>query len=436
MATPTTGIFDSDHPPSRDLVSDCVHCGFCLPACPTYVLWQTEMDSPRGRITLMRLGLDDEAALSEGFVRHIDTCLGCMACVTACPSGVRYDQLIEATRPQVERHAARSTGDRLFRKLICSLFPYPNRLRWVGLQLWAYQQLGLQRLTRASGLLTLLPSRLRAMEAIAPAISWSDLWVRLPTHVPAAGERRRRVGLLLGCVQRVFFSDVNAATARVLSAEGCEVTIPPQQGCCGALMLHAGLTHEAAAMARRLIDAFDAADVDIIVVNAAGCGSTLKQYGELLRDDPLYASRAAALAEKCKDISEVLAELEPRAPRHPLPIRVAYHDACHLEHAQGIKVQPRHVLATIPDLEVRDIPEGSLCCGSAGIYNLVEPDTARELGERKARQIATTEVDVVVSGNPGCLLQISLGMAQGGRRLPARHLVELVDASIQGKDVV
>ena len=436
MTTPTTGIFDSDRPPSRDLVSDCVHCGFCLPACPTYVLWQKEMDSPRGRIYLMRLGLDDETALSEGFARHIDTCLGCMACVTACPSGVRYDQLIEATRPQLERHADRSTADRLFRKLIFSLFPYPSRLRWVGFKLWAYQTLGLQRLTRASGLLSWLPPRLRAMEAIAPAISWSGLWARLPTHVPAAGEKRRRVGLLLGCVQRVFFSDVNAATARVLAAEGCEVEIPPQQGCCGALMLHAGLAGEATAMARRLIDAFDAADVDTIVINAAGCGSTLKQYGDLLRDDPVYASRAAALAKKCKDISEVLAELEPRAPRHPLPLRVAYHDACHLEHAQGIRLQPRQVLATIPALEVRDIPEGSLCCGSAGIYNLVEPDTARELGDRKARQIATTDADAVVSSNPGCLLQISRGMAQGNRQLPTRHLVELVDASIQGKSVV
>ena len=435
MATATTGIFDSDHPPSRDLVSDCVHCGFCLPACPTYVLWQKEMDSPRGRIYLMRLGLDDETELSEGFVRHIDTCLGCMACVTACPSGVRYDQLIEATRPQVERQTDRSITDRLFRKLIFSLFPYPGRLRWVGLKLWAYQKLGLQWLARTSGLLKFLPPRLRALEAIAPAISWSGLWARLPSHVPAVGERRRRVGLLLGCVQRVFFSDVNAATVRVLSAEGCEVTIPPQQGCCGALMLHAGLAHEAAAMARRLIDAFDAAEVDTVVVNAAGCGSTLKQYGQLLKDDPAYANRAAALAEKCKDISEVLAELDPRAPRHPLPLRVAYHDACHLEHAQSIRVQPRKVLATIPELEVRDIPEGSLCCGSAGIYNLVEPDTARELGERKARQIATTNADAVVSSNPGCLLQISLGMAQEGQQLPTRHLVELVDASIQGKDI-
>ena len=431
--TTATGVFDTEHPPSGDLVSDCVHCGFCLPVCPTYVLWQKEMDSPRGRIHLMRLGLEGEIELSDGFVRHIDTCLGCMACVTACPSGVRYDRLIEATRPQVERHGSRSMADRLFRRLIFVLFPYPARLRWVGLTLWVYQRLGLQRLARASGLLTLLPARLQAIEAVAPQSSLRTAWASLPTRVPAVGEPRRRVGLLLGCVQRIFFADINTATARVLAAEGCDVVAPAGQGCCGALMLHAGLEREAAAMARRLIDAFEGLEVDTIVINAAGCGSTLKEYGYLLRDDSAYASRASAFAAKCRDISEVLAELEPKAPRHAVPLRVAYHDACHLQHAQGITAQPRQVLATIPQLEICDIPEGGLCCGSAGIYNLVEPDTARELGERKARNVVTTGADAVVSSNPGCLLQLRSGLAQVGRPLPTLHLVELLDASIQGR---
>ena len=409
-----------------------MHCGFCLPACPTYVLWQTEMDSPRGRIHLMRVGLEGHAELSDGFVRHIDTCLGCMACVTACPSGVQYDRLIEATRPQVERLGTRSIGDRLFRRLVFWLFPYPERLRWVTLGVWVYQKLGPQRLAQATGLLKLLPARLRAVEATAPPVALGEMWARFPEHVRPAGPPRRRVGLILGCVQRVFFSEVNRATARVLAAEGCEVVIPPAQGCCGALPMHAGIEPDAEAMARQTIDAFEAANVDTIVINAAGCGSTLKQYGHLLRDDPVYAERAAAFAGKCKDVSELLAELEPRAPRHPISWKVAYHDACHLQHAQGITSPPRAVLGTIPQLEIRDVPEAGLCCGSAGIYSLVEPETARELGLRKARNILTTDADAVVSSNPGCLLQLRRGLAQAGRPLPIRHLVEVVDASIRG----
>lgn len=390
------------------------------------------MDSPRGRIHLMRLGLEGAVEIGDGFARHIDSCLGCMACLTACPSGVKYDRLIEATRPQVERHRPRALGDRLFRWLIFSLFPYPRRLRWAAVGLWAYQRLGLQRLLHATGLLRLLPTRLQAMEGVAPAIALRRAWTPTPVTPTVAGETRQRVGLLLGCVQRVFFGDVNAATARVLAAEGCQVVAPPDQGCCGALMLHSGLDRQAAQMARRLIDAFEGTDVDTIVVNAAGCGSTLKEYGSLLSDDPDYAARAASFAAKCRDVSEVLAELEPQAPRRPVNLRVAYHDACHLQHAQGVTQQPRSVLATIPGLEICEIPEAGLCCGSAGIYNLVEPETARELGDRKARNVMTTGADAIVSSNPGCLLQLQSSLAACGQTRPAFHLVELVDASIAG----
>ncbi len=432
-----TGSFDAHHPPSADELADCVHCGFCLPACPTYVLWNTEMDSPRGRIHLMKVALEGKAALTPEFAQHIDSCLGCMACVTACPSGVQYERLIEATRPQIERHTPRSLGDRLFRQLVFSLFPYPARLRWVALVLWIYQRLGLQWLARTSGLLRLLPARLRAMEAVAPPITIAGAWSSLPAVVPAVGTPRLRVGLLLGCVQRVFFGDVDAATARVLSAEGCDVVVPPDQGCCGALMLHAGRDDEAAQMARRFIDVFEAAaaDVDAIVINAAGCGSSLKTYGHLLRDDPAYAARAEALAAKCKDVSEVLASLEPRAPRHPVPMTVAYHDACHLQHAQRITAEPRTVLASIPEVDVREIPEGGLCCGSAGIYNLVEPEAASQLGARKARNVLSTGAEAIVSSNPGCLLQLQSGLAGAGQPLPTLHLVELLDASIRGTSV-
>ena len=390
------------------------------------------MDSPRGRIHLMRVGLEGKTTLSTGLTRHFDTCLGCMACLTACPSGVQYDKLLEATRSQIERHDTRTLADRFFRRLIFSLFPYPKRLRWLALQLWVYQATGLQWLLRSTGLLRLLPARLHAMESMIPAVSLATAWSTPPVHLVTEGEPRRRVGLFLGCVQRVFFSDVNAATARVLAAEGCEVVIPSQQGCCGALFLHAGLDEDAAAMARRFIDAFEGSEVDRVVVNSAGCGSILKEYGHLLRDDPDYGARAKAFAAKCKDISEVLTEIEPRALRHPLPLRVTYHDACHLQHAQGITKEPRQVLATIPNLDVRDIPEGGLCCGSAGIYNLVEPNTARELGELKVSQLLETDPEAIVSSNPSCLLQLKSTLEHRGQSLPTLHLVELLDASIRG----
>jgi len=423
-------IFDASHPPSQELVEDCVHCGFCLPACPTYLLWGEEADSPRGRIYLMRAGLEGRAAWSESYQRHFDTCLGCMACLTACPSGVKYDRLIEATRPQVERHGRRTLRDRAFRRLIFEIFPHPSRLRALAWPLWLYQRSGLRSLIHASGLLKMLPARLAAMERLLPDLSASTLRHRAAARMAARGTSRRRVGLLLGCVQRVFFPHVNDATARVLAAEGCDVEMPAAQGCCGALMLHAGRDADAAAAARRLIDVFDSAGVDYVAINAAGCGSAMKSYGDLLRDDPAYAERARAFAAKCVDVSELLADLEPRATRHPLPMRVAYHGACHLQHAQGVSAQPRDLLRSIPGIELREIPESDVCCGSAGIYNLLEPDTAARLRDRKVQHLLTTDAEVVVSGNPGCLMQIASGLELAGRTIRTMHLVELVDLSL------
>ncbi|HLX09091.1 MAG TPA: glycolate oxidase subunit GlcF [Thermoanaerobaculia bacterium] len=425
--------FDDRHPPAAELYKKCVHCGFCLPTCPTYAIWGEEMDSPRGRIHLMKLGAEGKANLTDSFVQHFDRCLGCMACVTSCPSGVRYDLLIEATRAQLQRRYRRSPGETLHRGLIFGLFPYPGRLRAALLPAWAYQASGLRALVRATRLVQLLPRKLRAMEALLPALSLRELGARLPPeHVPAQGAVRKRVGLLAGCVQRVLFSEVNAATVRVLAAEGCEVVIPREQGCCGALMVHAGLEERALAFARRLIDVFEEAGVDTIVVNAAGCGSSMKEYGHLLRDDPRYAERARAFAARCKDISEVLAELEPRAVRQPLPLRVAYHDACHLQHAQGVRAEPRRMLGTIPELELVEIPDAALCCGSAGIYNLVQPEAAAELGDRKVSNCLSTHPDLVVSANPGCLMQLTSGLQRAGRRVPVLHMIELLDAAIQG----
>ena len=422
--------FDAHHPPRRDLVDDCVHCGFCLTTCPTYVLWGEEMDSPRGRIYLMKQGLDGEP-MSDALVRHMDACLGCMACVTACPSGVRYDRLIEDTRAQVERRHERPAGQRLLREAIFALFPYPRRLRLVRGPLRAYQASGLQRLVARSGLLPRLAPTLATLESLAPRLRRVP---RPPRRVPARGARRAVVGVLTGCVQSAFFPDVNAATIRVLAAEGCDVVVPPQ-GCCGALSVHNGREAEAQGFARRLIDRFAAAGVEHVVVNAAGCGSTMKHYARMFHADPAWQARAAAIASKVKDVSELCAELEPRAPRHPLSLRVAYHDACHLSHGQGIRKQPRAVLAAIPGIQLVDVPEPEQCCGSAGVYNLLEPASARAIGRRKADNIQSLNADVLVSANPGCTLQIVSQFAASGARIRTAHPIEVVDASIRGVDL-
>lgn len=428
---PCPSSFDSHHPPAQNLLADCVHCGFCLPACPTYVLWGDEMDSPRGRIYMMQKAANGAAPLDTTFQTHMDNCLGCMACMTACPSGVQYGSLIESTRAQMERNIPRTLQDSLFRRLLFATFPHPARLRLLAIPLFLYQRLGLQSLVRASGLLKLLPARFAAMETLLPTVP-SNFHDAMPTRTAPAGPLRRRVGMLTGCVQQVFFSHVNAATARVLAAEGCEVITPASQPCCGALMVHSGLDQQAAAMARKIIDLFEQANVETIVINAAGCGSTMKEYGNLLSDDPQYAARARAFSAKCKDITEILSDLPPVAPRHPLPLRIAYHDACHLRHAQGIYQQPRDLLAGIPQLEIAEIAESSLCCGSAGVYNLLHPEPAQQLGDRKVANLLATNASALVSANPGCLLQLKSGLARRGEAdLPAFHMVQLLDASIR-----
>ncbi len=422
--------FDAHHPPEKENIDDCVHCGFCLPACPTYVLWGEEMDSPRGRIYMIKKASEGEAPLDNRFRQHMDRCLGCMACMTACPSGVEYNKLIEPVRAQIERNLPRSLSENIFRKLIFATFPHPARLRLMALPLLVYQKSGLRTLMRSSGISKLLPKRLQAMESLLPDVP-SDRH-KLPPLIQAEGVQRRRVGLLSGCVQQVFFAHVNAATARVLAAEGCEVIVPQSQGCCGALMVHSGLEDQAIALAKKMIAAFEDAKVDTVVINSAGCGSSMKEYGYMLRDDPDWSARAVAFSAKCKDISEVLNDLEPRAPRHPLKMRVAYHDACHLQHAQGVHAQPRKLLGGIPELAVAEIPEGSLCCGSAGVYNLLEPDTANQLGDRKVENLLTTGAEAVLSANPGCLLQLMNGLRRRGlKEMPTFHMVELLDASIR-----
>ena len=314
------------------------------------------MDSPRGRIDLMKGIADGVIALDDTSVSHFDACLGCMACMTACPSGVQYDLLIESTRAQIETTYARTPLDKLFRNLIYALFPYPKRLRLMALPLGLYAKSGLQSLVRRSGLLRFLPARLAQLEALSPPIAREQ---KLAAVYPAKTKTaRKRVAMVAGCVQRVFFPGVNDATIEVLTAEGCDVLVPASQGCCGALSLHGGRAAEAKSFARKLILSFERHNVDAIIINAAGCGSTLKQYGELFADDDVMRDRAIAFARKVGDINEFLAELAPIAPRHPISARVAYHDACHLAHAQRIREQPRALLQAIPGLELLEIPPG------------------------------------------------------------------------------
>ena len=448
----------------RGVIKDCVHCGFCLPACPTYQLWAEEMDSPRGRIHLVNQVLDG-AELTAAAAEHFDRCLGCMACMTACPSGVQYDQLIEAARVWTEqarpalpapadgKHAAR---DRAARAAIFALFPYPRRLRAMTGPLRAAQRTRLDRMMARSS----LPGRLSPALGAAMRLAPRDLpsraaAARLPERVQARGPRRAVVGMLTGCVQSVFFPQVNAATARVLALEGCDVIIPRGQGCCGALSLHSGREAEAAAFARAAISEFERAGIDALVVNSAGCGSAMKEYERLLagtdedghaeaeedghaeaeedgRGEAGWAARAAAMSGKVRDFSEFLAELGPVAARNPLPVTAAYHDACHLGHAQRITRQPRELLRAIPGLNLVELPDAGTCCGSAGVYNLLQPEAASELGARKAQAVLDAGAPLLVSANPGCSLQIAAALADRGEQVAVAHVAEMLDASLRG----
>ena len=408
------------------LVDDCVHCGFCLPACPTYKLWGEEMDSPRGRIHLVDQVLAGEP-LDGTPTKHFDACLSCMACVTACPSGVRYGEVIEAVRAEVETRARRPWDERAVRAVIFSLFPYPRRLRLARLPLAFAEATGLRSLLRRTSAAR-LPPFLRAMESLAPAPSPLE---RLPPRVPAQGTCRGAVGLLTGCIQSVFFSRINSATARVLAAEGFDVVVPPGQGCCGALSWHAGREAQAARLAKQTAHVFKQSGVDVVVVNAAGCGSTVKEYSRLVSGGTSAAEEAAWLSSRARDLSEFLVASGTRAPRHAIKTRLAYQDACHLEHGQGIREQPRKLLSEVPGLEVLELADRS-CCGSAGVYNLLQPGTAMDLGDLKAKAVTGTRAELVVSGNVGCLMQIRSALERAGSQVRTAHIAEVLDASIRG----
>jgi glycolate oxidase iron-sulfur subunit len=394
------------------------------------------MDSPRGRVYMMDALNQGEIDLTPVVVSHFDSCLGCLACTTTCPSGVQYDKLIAAMRPQIERNHQRPFVERLYRQFIFGLFPYPNRLRLLLIPLFIYQKLGLQKLIRQTKIVEKVSPHLAAMESNLPELSLSTFQDTLPALIPAQGTQRYRVGMILGCVQKLFFDRVNQATVRVLTANGCEIVIPQSQGCCAALPHHQGQEEQAKTLAREMIDNFANTNVDAIIINAAGCGHTLKEYGELLQDDPDYVQKAINFSAKVKDVQEFLADIKLTTPLSPIstaPLALVYQDACHLLHGQKISVQPRQLLKQIPNITLTEPLDATLCCGSAGVYNMLQPETANELGTQKVRNLVNTGATIIASANPGCTLQIAKHLELQGHQTRILHPIELLDLSIRGK---
>jgi glycolate oxidase iron-sulfur subunit len=411
------------------VVQQCMHCGLCLPTCPTYDATKLERNSPRGRIALMRAIADGRMEPTRGFADEMYFCLGCLACMTACPAGVNYAELFEHARAEAERSRVLHNPRRnLIRNFTLRwLFMDLRRLRLLGWMMRLHQQLGFQALIRKSGVLKLLPKRLQELEAMTPPVQPKFSAALIAPVTPAVGKKKYRVAVLTGCAQDLIFSDVNRDTVEVLARNGCEVVTPPRQDCCGSLHAHNGEWELAKILARRQIDQFPPAQFDAIITNAAGCGSHLKHYSTLLEHDPEYLPRAQEWDRKVKDIHEWLAEIGIEKPSASLqPQTVTYHEACHLCHGQKITAQPRQLLKTIPNLNLIELPESTWCCGSAGIYNLIQPEMANQLLDRKIRHIKSTTAPTVATGNPGCLLQLITGARKHNLPLRVVHPITLL----------
>ncbi len=412
------------------VVQQCMHCGLCLPTCPTYDATKLERHSPRGRIALMRAIADDDLAVTKTFGDEMYYCLGCLACVTACPAGVNYAELFEHARAEVEeRRVLDSPKRRVIRWFTVKwLFMDLRRLLLLGRALRLYQQMGIQTLLRRSGVLKWLPRRLQELEAMTPDIPPEFSAELIAPVTPAVGERKYRVAMLTGCAQDLIFSEINRDTVEVLAQNGCEVVTPPEQQCCGSLHAHNGELGLATQLARQNLDQFPPEQFDAIISNAGGCGSHLKHYAKLLADDPRYRERAAQWDRKLKDVHEWLAQIGVRPPAgdgQPA-LTVTYHESCHLSHGQKIVLQPRHLLKVIPNLTLVELPEANWCCGSAGIYNLVQPEMAGQLLDRKLKHIRTTGATIVANGNSGCLLQLINGARQSGLPVRIAHPMTLL----------
>jgi glycolate dehydrogenase iron-sulfur subunit len=418
-----------------DLTPECIHCGLCLQACPTYIELGREADSPRGRIYLMRAQQRGVMAVSESFVQHISACLDCRGCESACPSGVPYGELVEKARDVIEHNVRRPFWAAWFRGFIFKkMFPSRRLLRLNFDLLRWYQRSGLQRFVRGLGILKLFPGNLEGLEQLLPDIRNKRHHVPLGTIFPAQGERKFRVAVMTGCVMNEIFGDINQATIRVLQRNACEVVVPEEQVCCAALHCHAGIMDTARELAKKNIVAFEHTEVDAVISNASGCGAKLKEYGMLLADDPQFAERAARFSEKVKDIASFLDGLPDLARPGTLKLRVAYDDPCHLLHAMKVSRPPRNVLRSIPGLELVELATPEQCCGSAGIYNITNYELSMRILQRKIEDIRTIPADVVATGNPGCMMQIAYGLRQAGlERMKVMHPVELLDQAYRGQ---
>jgi glycolate oxidase iron-sulfur subunit len=412
----------------RKLIKQCVHCGLCLSACPTYKILGSELDSPRGRVYQMRALQEGRIHLEDQHFRlHVDRCLNCRACETACPSGVQYGQLLEATRAVIPPRDA--TEQALRTVVLNRVFTTPVLLEALGIGMRLYQKSGLQAVARATGLLRHLPRNLGQLEALLPPMQGGIVKPSLPEVEPARGTRVARVALITGCVQEQFFSSTNAATARVLAINGCEVIVPRAQVCCGALHTHGGERDTARSLARRNIATFEATGADYYIINAAGCGSTLKEYHHLLAEDPAWAERAHHFTTKVRDVSQFLASIELNRAFGEIRRRVTYQDACHLAHGQKITVQPRELIQMIPGIELVEMNESDTCCGSAGVYNVTQFDLSMGLLERKMANVVATKAQMVVAANPGCIIQLMNGVRRRGVAMEVVHPVDLLDRS-------
>jgi glycolate oxidase iron-sulfur subunit len=426
MAESSLTIFSEQAGPEQSDLDKCVHCGLCLNACPTYRELGLEMDSPRGRIYQMN-AVKSGAPITESYVQHLDLCLACRGCESACPSGVPYGRLIEAARAQIEAQRKQSMWARIGKKIIFDrLLPSRGLLRTVGFGLHLYQASGLQRAMRSSGMLKRL-GKLGQVEALAPVAEHPFFFSQIGKTFPAIGERKYRVAFLAGCVANVAFARLNEATVRVLQKNGCEIVIPADQTCCGALHLHSGLKNEAAALAKKNIDAIPSGEFDAILTNAAGCGSTLKEYDELLEYDPDYSEKAARFKAKMKDVTEFLASIDLNTDMRRVEAVATYQDSCHLAHGQKIREAPRKLLKAIPGLTFREMPMADLCCGSAGIYNVVQNEMAMQILAHKMENVRTTGASLIATANPGCMLQLAAGarLFSSGERV--MHVVEVLD---------
>lgn len=414
--------------PEASILSSCVHCGLCLNECPTYRVLRLEMDSPRGRIQLIDAVQDGRMALdSPAFLRHTFQCLDCRGCETACPSGVKYGALIESVRAQTVQAKLLPRRRRIAQTALRVVFPRPKLFRLAARGLWLYQRTGMQTLMRKLGLLRWIAPPLAEVEALSPPVSDRFLQASDLRFVPAAGERRRSVAFITGCIMSVSFAEAHRASLRVLARNGCDVHIPEHQRCCGALHVHGGDRETARDLARRNIDAFDSAEYEAIIINSAGCGSTLKEYGELLADDPRYAARAHAFAERVRDLSEFLVEIGAEAPAGEVKQRVIYQDACHLVHAQGVSQQPRDLLAAVPGVELVEMENPTVCCGAAGLYSVTDTEISLAILEQRLDAIEATGASIIVSANPGCLLHIQSGARRRGLELDVMHVAEFLD---------